>query len=88
MYVAADYFLSPEATVGVENYDTDRIEILIRDLGGSFQINTFLSTEEARAFLSEYAAFEYHTRFSFNGFTVYDKPGGLMDELKFTLEMI
>lgn len=88
MYVSADYFLSPEATVDVERPNDERVEILIRDLGGSFQINTFLSAEEARAFLSEYAKFDYHSRFRFNGFTVYDNVGGKMDELKLTLEMI
>ncbi len=88
MYISADYFLSPEATVKVERPNDERVEILIRDLGGSFQINTFLSAEEARAFLSEYAKFDYHSRFHFNGFTVFDKVDGLMDELKLTLEMI
>lgn len=88
MYVSADYFLSPEATVEVNRPSDERVEILIRDLAGSFQVNTFLTTEEARAFIAEYASFQFHSRFRFNGFTVFDKVDGLMDELKLTLEMI
>ena len=90
MYLASDYFLSPEATVEVtsgEHIHTD-VHILVRDLKGSFQISAYMSISEAKALLDTYCQSANHSWFRFGGFIVYDKHGGKMDDLKFTLEMM
>lgn len=88
MYVASDYFLSPEATVEVtsgEHVHTD-VHILVRDLNGSFQITAYMSISEAKALLDSYFQSSHHSGIRFDGFIVYDKHGGKVDELKATLE--
>lgn len=90
MYLASDYFLSDEATVEVTpNYsDGTDVYIRIRDINGSFQISAFMSYSDAQALVGTYNVSANHSWLKFGDFVVYDKKGGQMDELKFTLEMM
>lgn len=92
MYQRADIFLSDEATVKVSRGDADYTDVMIhiRDPKASFNLSVFMSYREMQHFVGDYWAGEYHSCFYFfkDGLSVYDKVGGKMDDLKFTLEML
>lgn len=93
MYVRSDMFLTDKASVEVSrdperNTSTSDVFIRISDVNGSFEVVGYMTYAEAQALVGTYQSLSTHSTLSFDGTRVYAPKGGLIDELKFTLEMM